>query len=67
MKHYLVSGRDLASVAAVRLVFRQKTENSTAVGEVSPLRQPIVNREFDNGISHVIVLCALGKPFRFHA
>jgi len=32
---HVAPGRDLAGVAAVRLVFRQSTENSTAVREVS--------------------------------
>jgi hypothetical protein len=35
---HLAPGRDLAGVAAVRLVFRQRTENSTAVREVFPYR-----------------------------
>lgn len=56
---HLAPGRDLVDVAVVRLIFHQRTENSTAVREVSPLLQPIVNREFDTGILRVIVLCAL--------
>ena len=55
---HLAPGRELAGVAAARLVFRQRTEISTAVREVSPLLQPIVNRDDDTGVLRVIVsLC----------